>query len=271
MMQNVKSHIEPLRHQMVERYILPLREGGSLPLLGEADDGFKYVIKMRGAGHGVKALVAEQIGGETARAAGLRVPELVTLDIDEAFGRTEPDPEIQDLLKASQGLNLGMHFLNGAVTLDPYANPVDEAEASRIVWLDAFLTNVDRTARNTNMLVWHGQTWLIDHGASLYFHHAMSDVEKAALTPFPFIKDHALLRKASRIEEADAEMRSRLSPALLEEIVDTLPSEWLASETQAGISETEMRDIYKRFLTQRFENSNLFVNRAIDERRKILI
>lgn len=155
--------------------------GRLAPPAWRGDDGFKYVVKMRGAGHGAKALTAELIGGETARAAGLRVPEFVTLDIDEAFGRTEPDPEIQDLLKASTGINLGLHFLNGAITLDPWSNPVDAAEASRIVWLDAFLTNVDRTPRNTNMLVWHNETWLIDHGATLYFHHSMTDPAKAGL------------------------------------------------------------------------------------------
>ena len=142
-----------VRHRQVPRCILPLREGGSLPALAEADDGFKYVVKLRGAGHGAKALIAELIGGEIARAAGLRMPELVFLDIDEDFGRTEPDEEIQDLLKASRGLNLGMHFLSGAVTLDPYINRIDALEASKIVWLDSFITNVDRTVRNTNMLL----------------------------------------------------------------------------------------------------------------------
>lgn len=260
-----------LRHQRMMRYILPMREGGSLPLLGEGDDGFKYVVKMRGAGHGAKALTAELIGGETARAAGLRVPELVTLDIDEAFGRTEPDPEIQDLLKASTGINLGLHFLNGAITLDPWSNPVDAAEASRIVWLDAFLTNVDRTPRNTNMLVWHNETWLIDHGATLYFHHSMTDPTKAALTPFPFIKEHALILKASALEEADAYMRSRLTPSGLETIVDMLPEEWLRAEEQNGLTPEAMRDIYKEFLTTRLRNSEIFLKQAIDERRKLLV
>ena len=151
-----------LRHQQVTRFIMPLREGGSLPALAEADDGFKYVVKLRGAGHGAKALIAELIGGEIARAAGLRMPEIVFLDIDEDFGRTEPDEEIQDLLKASRGLNLGMHFLSGAVTLDPYINTIDALDASKIVWLDSFITNVDRTVRNTNMLLWHNEPWLID-------------------------------------------------------------------------------------------------------------
>lgn len=170
------------------RYVLPLREGGSLPALVDADDGFKYVLKFRGGGHGAKALIAEFIGGEIARAAGMRVPELVFVNLDEDFGRTEGDEEIQDLLQASRGLNLGLHFLSGALTWDVVVNTADPMEASRIVWLDAFITNVDRTWRNTNMLLWHGrELWLIDHGASLYFHHNWTGWEKAALSPFPYI------------------------------------------------------------------------------------
>jgi len=187
-----------LRRQEVTRYITPLREGGSLPALAEADDGFKYVVKFRGAGHGKKALIAELIGGEIARALGMKVPELVLLDIDEDFGRTEGDEEIQDLLKASRGLNLGLHFLSGALTVDPYVNPVDEMLASQIVWLDAFVTNVDRTVKNTNMLVWHGETWLIDHGAALYFHHSWRDWEKAAMSPFSYIR---ITRCSARLRE----------------------------------------------------------------------
>lgn len=267
----ITSGPEKLRHQHMTRYILPMREGGSLPLLGEGDDGFKYVVKMRGAGHGAKALIAELIGGEIARAAGLRVPELVTLDIDEAFGRTEPDVEIQDLLKASTGLNLGMHFLNGAITMDPWSNPVEALEASKIVWLDSFITNVDRTARNTNMLVWNGETWLIDHGASFYFHHAMTDHVKAAASPFPFIKDHALLGKATKLEQADEWMRSRLTPAVLESIVDIVPDSWLSTEIEAGITPSNMRDIYKEFLTRRLDNADIFLKHAIDEHRKKFI
>ena len=154
-----------LRTENVTRYIMPLREGGSLPALAEADDEFKYVVKFRGAGHGTKALIAELVGGEIARALGFRVPELVFLNLDEAFGRTEGDEEIQDLLQGSRGLNLGLHFLSGALTFDPVVTKVGAELASRIVWLDAFLTNVDRTFRNTNMLIWHKELWLIDHGA----------------------------------------------------------------------------------------------------------
>lgn len=195
------------------RYVLPLREGGSLPALVDADDGFKYVLKFRGGGHGAKALIAEFIGGEIARAAGMRVPELVFVNLDESFGRTEGDEEIQDLLQASRGLNLGLHFLSGALIWDVVVNTADPMEASRIVWLDAFISNVDRTWRNTNMLLWHGrELWLIDHGASLYFHHNWIGWEKAALSPFPYIKDHALLRDASMLAEADVEMSKRITP-----------------------------------------------------------
>lgn len=258
-----------LRRQQVTRYILPLREGGSLPALADADDGFKYVVKFKGAGHGYKALIAELIGGEIARLAGLRVPELVFLDLDEDFGRTEGDEEIQDLLKASRGLNLGMHFLSGAVTIDPYVNHVADDEASRIVWLDAFLTNVDRTVRNTNMLLWHNELWLIDHGASLYFHHSWGDWEKAALSPFSYIKDHALLRKATRLEAIDKEMRSRLSPEKIDEIVALIPEKWLEWGSEAP-SPAEIRKVYSSFLSTRLNNSHIFTNEAINARQALI-
>lgn len=168
-----------LRTENVTRYIMPLREGGSLPALAEADDEFKYVVKFRGAGHGTKALIAELVGGEMARALGFRVPELVFLNLDEAFGRTEGDEEIQDLLQGSRGLNLGLHFLSGALTFDPAVTKVGAELASRIVWLDAFLTNVDRTFRNTNMLMWHKELWLIDHGRFALFPLFMGELAKA--------------------------------------------------------------------------------------------
>lgn len=258
-----------IRRQNVTRYITPLREGGSLPALAEADDGFKYVVKFRGAGHGSKALIAEFIGGEVARALGFRVPELVLLDIDEDFGRTEGDEEIQDLLKASQGLNLGLHFLDGALTMDPCVNAVTPETAADIVWLDAFLTNVDRTVRNTNMLMWHGELWLIDHGASLMFHHAWGDVEQALRSPFPYIKDHALLSRASSIVEADKRMRQKITPRTLSRIVDAIPEEWLIWEGSEQ-SPTEIREVYRRFLTGRLAASQIFVNAAEEARKKLL-
>lgn len=258
-----------IRRQNVTRYITPLREGGSLPALAEADDGFKYVIKFRGAGHGSKALIAEFVGGEVARALGFRVPELVLLDIDEDFGRTEGDEEIQDLLKASQGLNLGLHFLDGAMTMDPCVNAVTPETAADIVWLDAFLTNVDRTVRNTNMLMWHGDLWLIDHGASLMFHHAWGDVEQALHSPFPYIKDHALLSRTSSIVEADKRMRQKITPRTLSRIVDAIPEEWMMWEGSEQ-SPSEIREVYRRFLTGRLAESHIFVNSAEEARKKLL-
>lgn len=248
------------------RYVLPLREGGSLPALVDADDGFKYVLKFRGGGHGAKALIAEFIGGEIARAAGLRVPELVFVNLDEDFGRTEGDEEIQDLLQASRGLNLGLHFLSGALTWDVVVNTADPMEASRIVWLDAFVTNVDRTWRNTNMLLWHGrELWLIDHGASLYFHHNWTGWEKAALSPFPYIKDHALLRDASMLAEADAGMRTRITPEVIDAVVAAIPDTWLQQASEE-ISSDEQRRVYAEFLKTRLSNSHIFVNHAREAR-----
>lgn len=258
-----------LRRSSVARYIAPLREGGSLPALAEGDDGYKYVVKLRGAGHGAKALISEFIGGLIASATDLRVPQLMLLDLDEDFGRTEGDEEIQDLLQASRGLNLGMHFLSGALTWDVSVNDTTPEEASQIVWLDAFLTNVDRTARNTNMLLWNGALWLIDHGASLYFHHNWTGWEQAALSPFPYVKDHALLRRASRMLEADAVMRSLITPKLIAGIVGMIPDEWLA-QAEPGIAPEEQRRVYRTFLTTRLENSRIFVDHAIAARKQLL-
>lgn len=257
-----------LRTQELIRYILPLREGGSLPALVEADDGFRYVVKFRGAGHGAKALIAELIGGMVAHKLGFRVPELVFLNIDSRFGITEPDEEVQDLLRASEGLNLGLHFLDRAMTMDPSVNHVDPLTASKIVWLDAFLTNVDRTRLNTNMLIWHGELWLIDHGASLYFHHSWRDPAAAAVDPFPFIKNHALLPYASKLEEADKLMRQAITPRTLNQIVDLVPDSWLQEEGRY-MTPGEVREVYKRFLTERLKNSSIFVKQAIDERRRL--
>lgn len=257
-----------LRRERLTRYVTPLREGGSLPALAEAEDGFKYVVKFRGSGHGEKSVIAELIGGEVMRAAGMKVPELVFLDIDEDFGRTEGDEEIQDLLKASQGLNIGLHFLSGALTFDPLVNPVDEKTASRIVWLDAFLTNVDRTSKNTNMLIWNRELWLIDHGSTLYFHHGWSDPAKAALSPFPFIKDHVLLRKASMLEDAEKELKAILTPEKLKGIVALIPDDWLPAD-EREMTPDEIRNAYADFLISRIENSSIFTRHAIEAREKL--
>lgn len=254
-----------LRHQVLTRYILPLREGGSLPALGEADDDFSYVVKLRGAGHGKKALIAELIGGLVVKAFKFKVPEIVLLDVDNAFGITEPDEEVQELLRKSEGLNLGLHFLDGAATFDPTVNHVDGLTASKIVWLDAFLTNVDRTRLNPNMMIWHNELWLIDHGASLYFHHAWNNPEKSALDPFPFIKDHVLLPYANRLEEADRLMRQAITPRTLKKITDLIPEEWLVEE--GNLSSSQRRDTYYKFLADRLANSRIFTQEAINKRK----
>lgn len=249
----------PLRTVKVTRYITPLREGGSLPALVEADDGELYVLKFRGAGQGAKALVAELLGGEIARALGLRLPELVFADLDPAMARTEPDPEIQDLLRASAGRNLALLYLPGASTFDPLVDYVDERLASRIVWFDCLVTNVDRTARNTNLLVWLSSLYLIDHGAALYFHHAGQDWREASQRPFPQVKDHVLLFRAARLPEADAELRPRLTPAVLEALVALVPDEWLTTPTESAV---EQRAVYLNFLQARLAASETWVNAA---------
>ena len=222
-----------------------------MPALAEADDEFKYVVKFRGAGHGTKALIAELIGGEIARALGFRVPEIVFLNLDEAFGRTEADEEIQDLLQWSRGLNMGLHFL------------------SQVVWLDALLTNVDRTIKNTNMLIWHKELWLIDHGASLYFHHSWTNWQKQALVPFVQIKDHVLLPFADRLEEVDIEFRQILTSDKIREIVNAIPDDWL-NWTEGTETPQDLRDIYIRFLEERMKHSETFVNEAQNARKALI-
>ncbi|UGU14746.1 aminotransferase class I and II [Sinomicrobium kalidii] len=258
-----------IRKVTVTRYITPLREGGSLPALADADDGFKYVVKFRGAGHGVKALIAELLGSEIARKLGLKIPEIVYAELDEAFGRTEGDEEIQDLLRASQGLNIGMHFLSGAINFDPVAVEVDEELASRIVWLDAFITNIDRTFRNTNMLHWHKEVWLIDNGASFYFHHSWNNWEKQARTPFAYIKDHVLLSQAGMLDEVDSAFRKQLTDDALRTIVDLIPEEWLEWE-YVDQTPQQIRDVYFNFLTTRLANSGIFVNEAKHAREAVI-
>lgn len=258
-----------LRTVNVMRYITPLREGGSLPALAEADDEFKYVLKFKGAGHGTKALIAELLGGEIARALGLPVPELVFANLDEAFGRTEADEEIQDLLQGSQGLNLALHYLSGAINFDPVVTTLDAKMASKIVWLDAYITNVDRTFRNTNMLIWRKDLWLIDHGASLYFHHSFSDPEGHAKSPFALIKDHVLLPQASLIEETDLEFKALLTEKKIRSIVDLLPDEWLQWE---GLEQSpeEIREVYNKFFLTRLDNSGIFIKQANDARQALI-
>jgi hypothetical protein len=257
-MNNIKPE---LRSVNVNRYVTPLREGGSLPAIAGADDGFLYVLKFRGAGQGARALIAELLGGEIARALGLRVPEIVFATLDEAFGRTEPDEEIQDLLKASVGLNLALHYLSGAITFDPSVTILSPRLSSQIVWLDCLLANVDRTARNTNMLMWHKELWLIDHGAALYFHHSWQNWEQQAIRPLVQIKDHVLLGHATELDLVDEEFRALLSPGVISSIVALIPDVWLMDNSPFE-NPDEHRLAYVQFLTTRIANSAVFVKEA---------
>jgi hypothetical protein len=255
------KNLNEIRTVKVTRYITPLREGGSLPAIVEADDGFMYVLKFRGAGQGVKALIAELIGGEIARAVGLRVPEIVLAHIDEAFGRTEPDEEIQDLLKASTGLNLALHYLSGSISFDPAVTHVDSTLASQIVWLDCLLTNMDRTVRNTNMLWWHKELWLIDHGACLYFHHNPQNWQEQSLRPFTLIKDHVLLPQATQLEAVDTAFHTILTTKKIHAIVHLIPEDWLTGDATFQTSD-EHRNMYARFLENRLTHSAIFIKEA---------
>jgi hypothetical protein len=258
-----------LRNVNLTRYVTPLREGGSLPAIMEADDEFLYVIKFKGAGQGVKALIAELIGGEIARALGLRIPELVFTNLDTAFGRTEPDEEIQDLLKASHGLNLGLHYLSGSITYDPAVNTIEPLLASQIVWLDCLLINMDRTVRNTNMLWWHKELWLIDHGAALYFHHSWQNWEEKAVQPFTLVKDHVLLPQASELDAVNERFRKMIDGDTIRAIAELIPDEWLAADNTFATIE-EHRNVYIRFLETRLANSETFVKGAQHARESLI-
>ena len=249
------------------RYVTPLREGGSLPAIVEADDEGLYVLKFRGAGHGARALVAELVAGELARAIGLRVPEIVLAELDPDLARTEPDPEIHALIRSSGGLNLALDYLPGSVMFDPVSGYPDADLASRIVWFDGYATNVDRTPRNTNLLMWHRQLWLIDHGASLYFHHAPGWETRPdrAADPFPLIKDHVLLKAADKLTDVDASIAATLTPELIGHVVDAIPGDWLneyGSEGGVGC----LRPAYARYLMQRAMPPRPFVEEAVRAR-----
>jgi hypothetical protein len=254
-----------LRTVTASRYVTPLREGGSLPAIIEADDDGLYVLKFRGAGQGPKALIAELLAGEIGRAAGLPVPEIVFVDLPADLARTEPDPEIQSLISASAGLNIALDYLPGSVTFDPLVLVPDVQPASAIVWFDAFVCNVDRTARNVNMLIWHRRLWLIDHGASLYFHHAWDSRDRHAATPFALIKDHVLLPYAGALADVDAQMASLLTADKLANIVQLIPDSWLPDDP--GFAGTHaQRDAYLNFFLLRMQNSDVFVQEAIRAR-----
>jgi hypothetical protein len=242
------------------RYVMPLREGGSMPGLVEADDDGLYVLKFRGAGQGPRALVAELVAGELGRALGLDVPEIVLIDLDPDLGRAEPDPEIQELIASSGGRNVGLDFLPGALPFVPGAGaPPDPELAAAIVWFDALMTNVDRTPRNPNLLFWHGRLWLIDHGAALYLQHGADDLPTLAHRPFPLIRQHVLLPYAGSIAEADARLAPVITATLVEAVVGAVPGEWLREQ---GGDEDAARRAYVEYLLRRLEAPRGFVEEA---------
>ncbi len=263
------------RQVLATRYVAPLREGGSLPAIVEADDDGMYVVKFRGAGQGPKALIAELVAGEIGRALGLPVPEMVLIEIDLLLGRGEPDPEIQDLLEASVGVNVGIDFLPGALAYGAAADvDLDSARAADIVWFDAFTSNVDRTPRNPNLLVWHRQLWLIDHGAALYLHHSWSDRFEenlvGAALPFAVIRDHMLLPVAGSLPEADARLASRITPAVVRSIVDQVPADWLIGLSPFASPERH-REAYVAYLLRRLDARQAFVDEAERARQALAI
>lgn len=259
-----------LQRVVATRYITPLREGGSLPALIEADDGDEYVVKFCGAGQGVKALVAELVAGEIARKLGLCVPELVFVDLKEGIGRNERNPEIQDLLQASVGLNLGVRYLPCAFAYNPLlAPPPDARLASDIVWFDAYVTNVDRTSRNVNMLIWEGKLWLIDHGAALYFHHDWQDYLARSKSRFSMIRQHTLLPLADDLEGATQRLAPQLTPDLLQEVVDLVPDEWLVDDDIFDSTAAE-RAAYVDYLLSRREAAPIFVEEAVNARAQLV-
>lgn len=249
-----------IRTVAATRYVTPLREGGSLPAIVEADDAGMYVLKFRGAGQGSKVLIAELVAGEIARRLGLPVPEIVFMTLEADLARTEPDPEIQALIRSSAGLNLALDYLPGAVMFDPVVSEPDEDLASRIVWFDAFVSNVDRTARNTNMLIWHRRLMLIDHGAALYFHHAWDDPVTRSRDPFGRIADHVLLPSATRLGEVDAQLAALITPEFVQSLSGAIPDDWLPAE--GGVSPSDYRAGYADYLLQRVAAPRAFAEEA---------
>ena len=259
-----------MRTVLATRYVTPLREGGSLPAIVEADDSGLYVVKFRAAGHGVKALIAEWVSGELARAAGLRLPDIVGVEVDAALGRNEPDPEIRELLRNSTGTNIGLDFLPGSITFDPTAGAAPSAEeASAIVWFDAFTTNVDRTPRNPNLLVWHRRLWLIDHGSSLYFHHAWDPAADDSCNAFAPIRDHVLLPWASGITAAGERIAAALAGNAIAKVLAGIPDTWLADEPRFA-SPTEHRTAYARYFERRLAAATTFTEEAERARHAVV-
>ncbi|WP_405381927.1 HipA family kinase [Maribacter sp. LLG6340-A2] len=249
----------------VIQYLQPLREGGSMPAIVKADDDFLYVLKFRGSGQGKKSLIAEFMGGELARAIGLHVPELVFMNLGDTFRQTEPDEEIQDLLKFSVGLNLGLHFLSGAITFDPVISRADALTASKIVILDSLISNIDRTAKNANLLFWHNELWVIDNGASFYFHHNWETWENHLTRTFPFIKDHVLLPQATALPDAAVEIKKLITLEKIKEIVANIPEDWLLSESDV-LNADEKRAAYMQYITTKLSMIDVLVKEAEDAR-----
>ena len=259
-----------LRTLTATRYVTPLREGGSLPAIVEADDDGLYVLKFHGAGQGPKVLIAELVAGEIARTLGLPVPEIVLMELDPALGRSEPDSEIQALIKGSAGLNLGLDYLPGSIIFDALdVQKIDPFLASSIVWFDAYVTNVDRTPRNTNMLFWHKRLILIDHGSALYFHHIGTNYVERSRTSFKPIKDHVLLPVASSLVEADHALKRCLTPESLRSIIDAVPDVWLEDDPLFA-DPGERRMAYLTYLIDRLAASHIFVEEALHARAQLL-
>lgn len=251
------------------RYVTPLREGGSLPAVVEADDDGMYVAKFRGAGQGPKVLIAELICGLLGQALGLPIPEIVLVELDPALGRNEPDFEIQALLTASGGLNLGLDFLPGSLGFGPLgAAEVAPDLAAAVVWFDAFIMNVDRTPRNPNLIWWHRKLWLIDHGAALYIHHAWGDYRARARGSFAAIKDHVLLSVTADLAAADAALAPLITPALVEQVVSQIPEAWLGDDTFPNPD--DHRAAYVEYLMLRREAPRLFIEEAVRVRAERL-
>lgn len=258
-----------MRTIVATSYVTPLREGGSLPAIIEGDDDGTYVLKFRGAGQGVRALIAELVAGELARALELPVPEIVLVELDPRMAKTEPDPEIQDLLRNSEGLNLALDYLPGSIGFDPLVDRSLAGKsrlASSIVWFDALVTNVDRTPRNTNLLVWHNNLWMIDHGAALYFHHAWSDDFLAkSQVPFAAIKDHVLLRWAGDLREVDEQLSAMLTHDVIEQVIAMIPETWLGDVPQFASAEAH-REAYRHWFLRRLDQPRAWVEEAVRAR-----
>jgi hypothetical protein len=261
-----------LRTIQATEYVTPLREGGSLPAIVAGDDDGTYVLKFRGAGQGVRALVAELVSGELARALGLPVPEIVFAELDPRMAKTEPDPEIQDLLRRSEGLNLALDYLPGSITFDPLIKSILDGQArlaSSIVWFDALVGNVDRTAKNTNLLIWHRRLWLIDHGATLIFHHTWDGYLERARAPYKQLAEHVLLPWAGEVEAVDEELAGKLTPAAIEDIVRLIPDGWLGDEPRFA-SIDDHRNAYKDYLLRRLEAPRGWVEDAAGARASLV-